>query len=222
MNKYNSAELQIDAIVDYLVQSIRQLLETKDEICIAVSGGKSPIGLFEKLSRQSIDWAKVTITLVDERFIDTNNQDSNENLVKTYLLKNKAKEAKFIGLSNTNMKVDSVIDHLNATMPKIDIAILGMGEDGHTASIFPCCSELERATNLSATEKYIATKPTTANYQRIGLNLSALVEIPHLILSINGNKKLEVLEKSLTTEKKQPPIGLLLSNRPDTKIFWSE
>lgn len=222
MNKYDSAESQINGIINHLLQLITKLLETKSGLCIAVSGGKSPIGLFDKLSQQDIDWKRITITLVDERFIAIDNQDSNENLVKMHLLQNKAREARFIGLSNTNMAIDSVVDHLNANMPEIDIAILGMGEDGHTASIFPCCNELEAASDLSTTKRYIITNPTTANYQRIGLNMSALIKIPHLVLSINGNKKLEVLEKALKVQNKQPPIGLLLSNRPDTKIFWSE
>lgn len=222
MNKYDNAESQINGIINHLLQLITKLLETKSELCIAVSGGKSPIGLFNKLSQQDIDWKRITVTLVDERFIPTDNQDSNENLVKAHLLKNMAKAAKFIGLSNTTMALESVIDNLNINMPEIDIAILGMGEDGHTASIFPCCKELESASELNSTQRYIATNPTTANYQRIGLNMSALIKIPHLILSINGNKKLEVLEDALKIEKNQPPIGLLLSNRPDTKIFWSE
>ncbi len=222
LNRYENAEAQISGIIDYLTATISTCLKSKPSLCIAVSGGKSPIALFEKLSQQDIDWSKIIITLVDERFVETNSLDSNESLVKNHLLQNLAEKTRFIGLSNIQAGIVSSRDDAEKNVPEIDIAILGMGEDGHTASIFPCCKELKSATNLNQTERYVITHPVTANYSRIGLNLTALIKIPKLILSINGKKKLEVLEKSLENRTSQLPIGLLLANRTDSEIFWFE
>lgn len=222
LNRYRNADAQIDGIIDYLTATISTLLQSKPAICLAVSGGKSPIALFEKFSQQNLAWDRITVTLVDERFISTDNSDSNENLVRNHLLKNLAKNAKFIGLSNIHVGIEYSRDRAETSIPAIDIAILGMGEDAHTASIFPCCKELAHATDLNQNERYIITNPVSANYQRIGLNMAALIKIPKLILSINGNKKLEVLERALENTINQPPIGLLLSKRSDTEIFWFE
>ncbi len=217
---FKSQEQQIKAIIAQISQTIQQ--SNKPEFVIAISGGKSPISLFEQLNSLDLDFSKITFTLVDERIVDTTHSDSNENLAHTHLLKNNAKSAKFIGLTNLNLTPQKMIDHLNAKPLSIDLAILGMGEDGHTASIFPCCKELDAALNLNNSKQYILTNPQSAKYSRISLTLAALVKIPHLILSINGNTKLNVFKEAMLQNNLNYPISYVLSNKPSTQTFWSE
>ncbi len=216
-----SSHQQIDAIVASITLAVSELLKTKETITIALSGGKSPIPMLEKLSTIDLDFSKITFTLVDERIVDVQHQDSNENLIRTYLLKNKASNANFIGLSG-NASSGQLISQANAAIKHIDLAVLGMGEDGHTASIFPECSELHDALDLSNKNTYILTTPLSAKYTRISLTLAALIQIPHLLLSITGNTKLNVLKEAILGDNLNYPISYILSRKPSTKIFWAE
>lgn len=217
---FKSSEQHITALAAKVVQCILQT--PKQEIVIALSGGKSPIPVLEQLSHAKLDFSKVIFTLVDERIVETDNPDSNENLIRSHLLKNHAQAARFIGLSDLNKTPQQMVDHANTIIPPIDLAILGMGEDGHTASIFPDCSEIKPALDLHNPHKYILTNPISAKYSRISLTLAALNKIPQLILSINGNTKLSVLKESLRANNLNYPISYILSNKPTTEIYWSE
>lgn len=220
IHEYNSADEQASALSQAIANTIEQVLHHKPQVTLAVSGGKSPIKLFEKLSRFDLAWDKVTLALVDERFLATDHTDSNENLVRKHLLINKAEQAYFIGLVTTRNILTSV-SNANLHIKDIDIAILGMGEDGHTASIFPCCDELKSAVDTQLTpEKYIITNPKTASYQRIGLSLAGILEIPNIFISINGANKLEIITKASQEKSLQYPISYVLAERKDSQVFW--
>lgn len=217
---FSSNSSQAEALFTNILDNIKELQKNKQDIVIALSGGKSPIPLLEKLSHANIDFSNITFTLVDERIVAPNDPDSNENLLKTYLLKNNAKNAKFVGLVNMNLPEEQMIANLNKQITNIDLAVLGMGEDGHTASIFPCCSELNQA--LNDKNNYIVTNPKKAKYSRITLTLNTIVNIPVLILSIDGNTKLNVLKEANKGDNLNYPISFILNKRQDTQIFWYE
>lgn len=218
--KFDSQEQQIQALSQSIIDALKKTIETKNQVVLAVSGGKSPIALFEKLSHAKLDWSNVTIVLVDERFLDTKDNDSNEKLVREKLLINNANAANFIGLVSTRDIVASTAN-ANIQVPKIDIAILGMGEDGHTASIFPCCPEIDTVLDTElTTNKYVITTPTNAPHKRIGLSLNAILEIPHLFLSINNEIKLTIIEESSQLKQKKYPISYVINDRKDLQVFW--
>ncbi len=219
-HQFSNSDNQVEELSNYITAKLNDTIKTKGRAVIAVSGGKSPINLFKKLSCAAIEWEKVTITLVDERFIDTTDNDSNEKLVRTNLLINNAATAEFIGLVTTRNIVASTAN-ANLQVPQIDIAILGMGEDGHTASIFPCCAEINTILDTEfTTSHYVITTPESAPHKRIGLSLSAILEIPNLILSINGETKLDILHKAAEISNAKYPISYVLSNRKDLQVFW--
>lgn len=218
--KYNSQQEQVSVLAEEISQKLQSIISQKGQAVLAVSGGKSPIKLFAELSRKELQWDKVTVTLVDERFLATDHEDSNENLVRKNLLINNAEHAFFIGLVTTRNIVSSTAN-ANLQISTIDIAILGMGEDGHTASIFPCCDEVDKILDTQlTTEKYVITNPKTANYQRIGLSLNGILGISNIFVSISGDKKLDVLNAASQKETKQYPISYVLAERKDTKVFW--
>lgn len=215
-------EEQINNLVNSLSQNIQEILKSKKQVVLAVSGGKSPIKLFKLLSTTNLDWSKIIITLVDERIVDTKNENSNEALVTKHLLTNKAKNAEFIGLVNLNLTIPQMLiqaEHI----PNIDIAILGMGEDGHTASIFPDCAELETALDDNYQYKYIVTTPKNNQFIRIGLSLKAIKKIPYKFIAVAGNNKINVLNKSLNEKNITYPISYLLhANNQNIQIFKSK
>lgn len=211
---------QVEELSSRIADLIIETIDNKNHAVMAVSGGKSPMPLFAKLSNTELPWEKVTIVLVDERNVDTKNTDSNENLVRTHFLQNKAQKAKFIGLMQHDSNL--ILQKANSNIPIIDIAILGMGNDGHTASIFPDCPEFEYAIDSSNPYNYIFTNPISAKYQRITLTLNALKKISHLILSISGAEKHEILTEAQKIENKNYPISYLIKARPDIQVYWQE
>lgn len=221
IHQFQDSQQQVKALSKSIAQSIQETLQKKGHVTLAVSGGKSPIKLFEELSRHDLMWEKVTITLVDERFVPNDHADSNENLVRNHLLIHNAEKAFFSGLVTTDNPLTSA-NNANLRITHIDIAILGMGEDGHTASIFPCCDELDTALNPQlAPEKYIITHPKTANYERIGLSLRGILEIPQIYISLNGAKKLEIIQEASKNKTKTYPISYVINERQDAEIFWN-
>ena len=216
--KSKSETQHIVAISDLLNKLIPRVIEKKGAVTLALSGGKSPIPLFKHLSMLSLPWDKVTIVLVDERIINIENLDSNENLVRTYLLQNMASSAKFIGLMDQDL--DNILRLANTNIPTIDIALLGMGNDGHTASIFPDCKELELALNPQNKDTYMLANPVSAKYQRVTLTLNALKKIKCLIVSINGEEKLKIIEEAGKKENKNYPISYLIGQRTDINVYW--
>ena len=222
LQKFSSGKQQVDAIFDSLIAQISGLLHTQSQVTVAVSGGKSPIPLLQKLSTANLDFTRIIFTLVDERIVTPTNNDSNENLVRTHLLQNNAKVATFINLVDLSLSPTEMALAVSKKVKELDIAILGMGEDGHTASIFPDCSELGSALDLNNWQKYIITTPFSAKYSRITLTLAALLKIPHLILSINGKTKLNILNEALLGNTLNYPVSYVLSHKPDTQIFWYE
>ena len=206
LNIFHTSDEQTTAICEYLKKCITK--SKKERITIAVSGGKSPIALFQKLSHMNLQWQNIDITLVDDRLVAETNIDSNAHLVKKYLLQNNAEVANFIPLISDENNIENILSNANNAIKNIDIAILGMGEDGHTASIFPDCPELINA--LETQQMYIITNPQSAKYQRLGLSMHTLKKIPCLILSINGKIKHEILIKANLQKDLNYPISYLL------------
>jgi 6-phosphogluconolactonase len=134
-----------------LAKSISQILsdaiKQKGKASIAVSGGSTPKGLFSILSQSDIDWSRVTVTLADERWVTLDSNDSNTRLVHENLLQNKAAAAKFFHLKQGEEFSEETLNDLNiaanTTLLPLDVLILGMGEDGHTASLFPCSKQIK-------------------------------------------------------------------------------
>lgn len=219
---FSNQDEQVAAILDSFLSTVTKILNTKDQITIALSGGKSPIPFLEKLSFANLDFSKITFTLVDERIVDQSSIDSNENLLRTYLLKNNAISAKFINLMEAGKTPNQMKDSANQRVDNIDLAILGMGEDGHTASIFPDCAQLQEAIDLNNINKFIITNPISAKYQRISLTLAEIIKIPNLILSINGKTKLNVLNEAILGDNLNYPVSFVLTRKPETQIFWYE
>ncbi|SVA47592.1 uncharacterized protein METZ01_LOCUS100446, partial [marine metagenome] len=178
-----------------LSQNIGQLLSQSiihdGRASLAVSGGRTPVLVFEALSELNLDWSKVDLALVDERWVDASHEDSNELLVRQHLIKNKASKVNFLPIKNNAKTVKDGQILCQQSFQKIkqpfDVVILGMGTDGHTASLFPCAEELNDAMNPGNSEGYVVTSPTTAPYERISLTYKAISSAKNIILHLNGS-----------------------------------
>ena len=195
----------------------------KGRASLVVSGGRTPLPLFKALSESDVDWSKVDITLADERWVDVDDDASNEKLVRENLLVNHAAAANFIGLktrhSDASEAEDEVTSRLEAIKGKFDVLILGMGEDGHTASLFPCSEEIENG--LTTKQTCLAVQPTTAPNQRMSLSLNALLNSENVFLHLTGESKKTVLEEAEQgDDEKAMPIRAILQNT-DVTLMWA-
>ena len=186
----------------YVAEEVAGLLASaitsRGHALLAVSGGKSPITLFEILRTHSIAWDRVTICLVDERWVPADHERSNEKLVRVHLMQEKAAASKFIsvyGAGSTPAEAAQVLSAMfvdsAALEAGIDVAILGMGVDGHTASWFPRSRELGDC--LSSSDAYVAVSPEEGRDPRVTMTLSAVAKAKKIILCVEGDLKRAVL-----------------------------
>ena len=199
LNQFTDTTALNQDFAQRLVTILQQAINERGAAYLVVSGGKTPQALFNTLSQTDLAWDKVTVLLADDRWLDDSQQDSNERLVKATLLQYKASAAQFISLyANAASAFDGAAQVLPrvAALPAFDAVILGMGEDGHTASLFPCSDQI-RAGLAEDAPAVLAVQPATAPYQRMSLSLPRLLNSRHIFLHLVGANKLTVLEKAM-------------------------
>ena len=172
---------------------------------LVVSGGTSPISIYEELSNIDLSWSKVFLTLVDDRLVDPDHKDSNQKLLHNHLIKNKAKNINFFPLT------ENFLSNTEFKKP-FDITLLGMGEDGHFASLFPDMINQYEAFDINVSPKILITSPQgNPLIPRITMNLSLIMESLSIILLVKGKAKQNIFEKA--KKEKKLPIHYLIKNR---------
>ncbi len=214
-------------LAEITAQHLRTAIAKEDRASLIVSGGSTPKPFFQALSNQNLDWDKVTITLADERWVEAGHEDSNELLVRQYLIQNKARAAQLLGFDRAVSDVEKSAYAHEKELSKIprpfDAVILGMGDDGHTASLFPGSKQLQTGLALKSDRLCIHTTPPNAAHERISLTLPTLLDTKLLVIHITGDKKLTILEKALmgNTVDTMPIRGVLQQNKTPVTIFWA-
>jgi 6-phosphogluconolactonase len=178
-----------------------------------VSGGSSPVQIFRDLSAMQTKWHDVNISLVDDRVVDINHEDSNEKLVNDLLIKDKAKDANFISICNQSK------DLLNMKRP-FGVMLLGMGDDGHFASLFPKLIETNpEYFDLDSDAEIFFTEPMgDPCHKRVSMNLSMILESKNIFLLVSSEKKLDVLNQA-KSDKSLPLYYLLNQNKIKIEII---
>ncbi|WP_371379262.1 6-phosphogluconolactonase [Thalassotalea aquiviva] len=230
MNKLNTftSKAELDqALAEKIAQQLQDAIEQKGHASIAFSGGSTPKGLFDALSNIDLDWHKVTVTLADDRWVDEQHDSSNAKLIKENLLVNHAHAARFFALKQgqdlTKEQLAELTEQAHQHVLPLDVTILGMGEDGHTASIFPCSAQVDEGLDVDATPALIKVVPTTAPFERISFNFTALIQSNHLYLHIVGDSKQQVLEQALSSDDaREMPIRAFLQHPTKLcEIYWT-
>jgi 6-phosphogluconolactonase len=190
---------------------------------LAVSGGTSPRPFFQALALESLDWARVNVTLVDDRWVDETDSASNARLVRDTLLTQAVSAARFAPLVDVSVSLDARVAALNAdasyALP--DVAVLGMGEDGHTASLFADAPAHEWTHALQTSERYVAVHPGAAPHARVSLSMSALKGIRQLFLLISGERKLDVLKAAASAPQENAISKLVNDKGVRLDVYWS-
>lgn len=213
------------ALAQHAARCLKADLARQERAVLVVSGGKSPAPFFQALSAQPLDWNRVVVTLADERWVPPGHADSNESLVRSQLLRGRAAQAQLVplwtGAATPEAAVPAVSAALAALPAPFSEVILGMGEDGHTASLFPGTTEL--AEGLQTADPVLAVHPSRAPHARLSLSLGALLNSRDLVLMISGAAKRALLERALGEGpvEELPVRAILRQTTVPVSVFWA-
>ncbi|MBN2815420.1 MAG: 6-phosphogluconolactonase [Campylobacterales bacterium] len=226
IHEFRTKELLVERLKEKIVAELQEAITNKGYATLALSGGSTPKKLFQELSKVPLEWERVYVTLVDERWVDVNSDASNEKLVRENLLINAAVQASFAPLKTAHSSAKEAVSELCQSMKKLfselDIVILGMGLDAHTASFFPKAQELEHA--LSTQELVCATTASVEPKERITLSRKFLLSSKNLILHIEGREKKEVFEDATASDEvaSKPIIAMMQQEHPLLEVYYAE
>lgn len=226
-SKFSDSEALSRALSSQLADNLRAAIATRGLASLVVSGGKSPARMFELLRVADVDWSRVCIALADERWVDPSDAGSNEKLVRDVLMKDAAAAARFIGLKNAAPTPDLGAVSAWETFARVprpfDAVVLGMGDDGHTASLFPHSPNLASALNPAAVAGCVGMWSPVAPHPRLSLNLNALLDSRRIVLSIPGAEKWQTYT-AVSAEgpvQEMPVRAVLRQRRTPVEVMWS-
>lgn len=209
---FEAREALAEGLARDVADELSRAIAAKGKATLAVSGGTTPKLFFDKLSQADIPWFRVTVTLIDERQVPETSERSNARLVRQHLLRNRAATASFVPLYG-NPDADR--------LGPFDVAVLGMGSDGHTASFFPGGDHLAQAIDSATPERLIAISAPGAGEPRLTFTLPVLEKAGRLALHIEGRDKKEVLEQALADGPTQDmPVRAVLRSPTPLTLYW--
>jgi 6-phosphogluconolactonase len=190
-----------EAFAQWTARLLQEAVDLRGEAAIAVSGGNTPRLYFAALSRQEIDWSRVTVTLADERRVPDDNPRSNAKMARELLLQNRAAEARFAPLADSRLSPEQELAAARARIANLplplDLVVLGMGEDGHTASWFPNGDHLTAVMNPGGRSLVMPMRAPAAPEPRLTLTARVILRARAIALHIEGESKEAVLAKAL-------------------------
>lgn len=218
---------QAKALANTVRDSLATAVRLRTRASLVVSGGRTPAAMFAQLANEPLDWANISATLADERWVAPTSDSSNEHLVRTTLLTGSATAINFIGLkTSASTPEEGLVEAWQRClgMPQpFDQVLLGIGDDGHFASLFPGATGLADALDVSAAPACVAIKPLDAPFPRISLNLAALLQSRSIIIQICGAAKWEVYQRALEPGpfSEMPIRAVLRQRKVPVDVYWS-
>jgi 6-phosphogluconolactonase len=229
-HRFKHREAMLEALYQQIVGDLEKKLKLRDSATLLLSGGSTPAPLYRRLSKASLDWARVHIALVDERWVEAGNLASNERLLRESMLINNASKAMFTGMKNkASTPFDGAMEcnlrYADLPQPHT-VCVLGMGPDGHTASLFPNAEGLTSALKSNqhcAPIRAIRSGVTGDLVERMTMTPYSILQSERLLLLITGEDKWEVLQQACQQNADQSlPISHFVGqDKPPLEVYWS-
>jgi 6-phosphogluconolactonase len=227
LKRFSGAQALESHVAGDIASHLARAITDRGEASLLVSGGHSPAGLFEQLRKQALDWSRVSVALVDERWVEPTDSGSNERMVREALLREGAAVARFSGLKNPAPSPElgaAAAWNASEYWPRpADVTVLGMGNDGHTASLFPGSPNLKSALDRNAPEGYVGMWSPTAPHARLSLNLSALLDSRRILIFLLGDAKWRTYEAACGPGpvEEMPVRAVLRQERVPVEVVWA-
>jgi len=227
--QFDNSNALANTLAEHVSDNLVTAINERGKAGIVVSGGRTPLLFFSALSERPLEWSSVWITLADERWVDTTHSDSNEAMVHKHLLRKSARSARFVGLKNDAATPFDGERQCEATLSVLphpfDIVLLGMGDDGHTASLFPGSPELTRALDMQSGRFCMSVTPPAAPHLRMSLTLPALLNSRRIVLLFSGANKYDIYRRALMENgsvEALPIRAILHQNQVPVDVYWSK
>jgi 6-phosphogluconolactonase len=215
-----------DAAAAKIAAQLSESVAQRNVASLIVSGGTTPQPIFERLNAMPLTWERIQVGLTDERWVSPTHVDSNENLVRRSLLRGAAKAVQFHSLYNGARKPSAGLKEAEASMTLMarpfDVVLLGMGTDGHFASLFPGIPQLNAGLDMGNPALCLAIDTPQSGYPRMSLTLAALLHAKLVMIAISGRLKRTVLSQALAGKATTPIAALLAARKDDLEILWTD
>ena len=216
-NVFESREKASAALAMQLEESLREAIEKRGKAALVVSGGTSPLDLFRELRSRNLPWEKITLIASDERVVPPGHPESNETMIRNELMQQCAVNAQLVSLLPAGGP-----GHAAGDIPThFDAVVLGMGDDGHTASLFPDSPDIEQALESAAAS--IRLGVPRLGSERVSLTPASLLSSERIDLLFFGQKKRGVFEAALHAGDvcEYPVRAVIQQHRVPVNVFWA-
>lgn len=224
-NFFDTREQASLAAADRISALLSKRLDAQRAASLVVSGGSTPVQCLAALAGENIDWDRVHVLLSDERWVPPSDADSNEKLVRETLLQDRAAAATLWPYYDAGAAIDDRCVTLAETIRTLPIpfacSLLGMGEDGHFASLFPDAANLAQGLDYEGPDLCLAVTTAASPHARISLTLTPLSRSDEIVLLIFGDKKREVYEQAKASGNTYPVAHLIKQKRAPVRVFWA-
>jgi 6-phosphogluconolactonase len=221
--KFDSRDAASTALAARMAGLVRAQLARDGEANFVVGGGTTPGRAFDCMSEYELEWDKVQVALSDERWVPNDHEDSNERLVRNSMLKNAASAGGILPVYEADTSVEERVIALQSHKPKNGFAcsMVGMGSDGHFASLFPDSDCLEAGLKLDNASFYIPVRTSASPHPRVSMTLSALLASDEILLFFYGKEKLAVFDNAHTVDRTYPITALLEQQETPVCLYWA-
>jgi 6-phosphogluconolactonase len=227
VKRYPDAAALADGLAGAIAANLSAAIAQRGLASLVVSGGNSPKQLFQALRKRPLDWSRVRVALADERWVEPADAGSNEKLVRDNLLRDGAAQARFTGLKNAaaspELGAASAWETFAGVPRPFDVTVLGMGDDGHTASLFPRSPSLRAALDPDAPAGCVGMRAPTEPHERLSLNLAALLGSRLVYILLLGEPKLETFTAASGPGpvEEMPVRAVLRQDRTPVEVVWA-
>ena len=213
------------AAAERIRDAIAHRLELQKAATLVVSGGTTPARCFEELAHLDIEWGRVNVVASDDRWVPADHDDSNEALIRRSLLINGASMAGLLPFFKADTPIEVRCEELDKEIRFIPFpfacSLLGMGADGHFASLFPDADNLQEGLNLESQKLCLPVHTEASPYARVSLTLAALSRSDEIVLLFFGDEKRKVFEKAMAGNARYPVTRLLRQKRAPVHTYWA-